>query len=704
MIRSDSGQVFWRTTARLALVSVTWLCTCLASDQAGTAYGQPSPSEIVVAAGDRAAGRLGTFSGRGGSARWRTVTPEPAKEGKPRFYEITYNQGSGGFCGWYVDCLRRPIDATSLSVLRFWICGGAGGEKVRLGLKDANMDPDREAILVDLPPLTRQWRNVEVSLASFRGLRKDRIASVVLMPTSPRAGTFYVAGIRLTAASPSPKSSVVSPKASKSAPNVSGATPKTSESTPKSTPKVRILSISASQGMIRGKAENLPGPTDQFCIAVFVKSDIYYLHPVLGSTASIAQDGSWQIRHVIRGGEKELAAVLMRRPFDPPDQARSLETFKPLAIATVPYHREFRQQPASQAPRERPSQVPSAEQAEGKPRAEGSVKVEILRLSASKGVIRGKVERLPGPVEQYGVVCLMKTDVFYPHPRLDSSASINEDGSWEIPLQVRGGEREVAAVVLKRPFSVPDSVRSLDLLQPLARAVVPYEAEYDATPRMLEWGGRSWLVKGAAKAKQGPGPNLWSRNEKAIWVDDAGLHLTISQRNGVWQCTEVSSLESLGWGDYEWAVDLPRRMPPEVVFALFVYQDDRHEIEAIELSQWGDADKPNAQYCLQPSPSTKDGSLHRFNVTSQTITVRLSWRRDKARFACWEGQDTTSRPVADWTYTGPKLFKPGGEHVHINFWLMGGRPPASQQPQEVVIKSFSFRPAANDSEAANTSD
>jgi len=157
-------------------------------------------------------------------------------------------------------------------------------------------------------------------------------------------------------------------------------------------------------------------------------------------------------------------------------------------------------------------------------------------------------------------------------------------------------------------------------------------------------------------------------------------------------------------GDYEWVVegDLPK-LPPESVLGLFLYQDDQHEIDALELSRWGDPNKPNGQFCLQPS--TKD-SIQRFDVTSRTATVRLSWRRDKARFTCWEGDDptTTSRPVADWTYTGPKLFKPGREHVHINFWLMGGRPPASQQPQEVVIRSFSFRPAANGSGATVTTD
>jgi len=124
-----------------------------------------------------------------------------------------------------------------------------------------------------------------------------------------------------------------------------------------------------------------------------------------------------------------------------------------------------------------------------------------------------------------------------------------------------------------------------------------------------------------------------------------------------------------------------------------LYQDDEHEIDALELSRWGQPERPNAQFCLQPSG--KD-SIRRFEVHSRTITVRLSWREDKVQFTCWEGETPgASQPIADWTYTGPKLFKPGREKVHINFWLMGGKAPASQQPLEVLVKSFSFRPSPN---------
>jgi len=564
MIRCILRGLLRQAKTAVALVPAACLFIGVAMGRPGAVYGQPAPAGVVVAGGDRAAGRIGTFSGRGGTAHWRVVSPEPAAESTQRFYGIRYDQGSGGFCGWYVDCLRRPIDATSLDTLKLWVCGGAGGEKVRVGLKDSGMDPNGEAIFVGLPPLTRQWQSVEVPLSSFRGLDKRRIASVVLMPASPRAGAFYVAAVRLTAAPGSKLPAVVSPGAPEPALGAPQAGPETPESAPEPTPKVsqsaakvRISSIRASGGIIRGTADNLPGPADQFCVAVFVKSDIYYVHPVLGATASIAPDGSWHIRHSRRGGERAVAAVLMRRPFDPPDQVTSLEA-----------------------------------------------------------------------------------------------------------------------------------------LRPLAKATIPYQPEYDATPRVLRWAGRSWLVKSGRR--RGPGNNDWSDDPQAVWVDDAGLHLTIGKRGSAWQSAEVSSLESLGWGDYEWAVDLPKEIPPEIVFALFVYQDDRHEIEAIEMSQWGDpTNAHNAQYCLQPA--AKD-SMHRFNVTCRSITVRFSWRPEHARFSCFAGGDTSAPPIAAWAYSGPKLFRPGRERVHMNYWLVA-KPP-SAQPQGIVVRSFSFKPAADAGTAA----
>lgn len=209
--------------------------------------------------------------------------------------------------------------------------------------------------------------------------------------------------------------------------------------------------------------------------------------------------------------------------------------------------------------------------------------------------------------------------------------------------------------------------------------------------RIVDWGGYRWSCKQASSF--GPGPNAWSADERDLFTDKTGaLHLTISERNGVWLCTEVKSLESLGWGDYEWRVDLPQEAPAEVVFALFVYHDDTAEIEALEWSKWSDPDNANnCQYCLQPATNE---SMHRFNVPPGPVTVRFSWRRDHAAFSCWRaGEELTAEPIASWRYSGPKLFWPSGrERVHMNYWLVAGKPP-SAKPPEVVIRSFSFKPA-----------
>jgi len=209
--------------------------------------------------------------------------------------------------------------------------------------------------------------------------------------------------------------------------------------------------------------------------------------------------------------------------------------------------------------------------------------------------------------------------------------------------------------------------------------------------RSIDFAGRKWRVK--AGVRVGPGPNDFSDSPENVWTDDKGyLHLAITKVAGKWRCAEVVADRSLGFGEYRWVVagDLPA-LDRQVVLGLFTYESDSREID-FELSRWGDAAKVNAQFVVQPY--TIKGNMHRFDTGKATIlTCSLLWEKGQVRGRCWAGDSTAGEPLGEWLYTGRSIPPAGKERVRANLWLFEGRAPASAERQEVVIRSFEFKPS-----------
>src|SRR5437773_1501268 len=82
------------------------------------------------------------------------------------------------------------------------------------------------------------------------------------------------------------------------------------------------------------------------------------------------------------------------------------------------------------------------------------------------------------------------------------------------------------------------------------------------------------------------------------------LHLKITHSGGTWQCAEINSERTLGYGKYIFQLDSPPDFDPNVVLGLFTWSDNNafnnREID-IEIARWGDAsDLTNAQFVVQP--------------------------------------------------------------------------------------------------------
>ncbi|MDQ3655720.1 MAG: glycoside hydrolase family 16 protein, partial [Chloroflexota bacterium] len=182
--------------------------------------------------------------------------------------------------------------------------------------------------------------------------------------------------------------------------------------------------------------------------------------------------------------------------------------------------------------------------------------------------------------------------------------------------------------------------------------------------------GYDWAVKSSDGARVGPGGNLYSDAADAVWVDgDGALHLTIRRHRETWHCSEVVAVTPFGFGRYRFRVQGELTFDQNVVAAMFLYLDDRHEID-IELARFGSAADPaNAQFAVQPPDRHSDGFLHRFALEPgwRPLIHEIEWRPDVVHFRCLTVagdvmvEASTRRPVPH-----------GALASRINLWLYAG--------------------------------
>jgi len=220
--------------------------------------------------------------------------------------------------------------------------------------------------------------------------------------------------------------------------------------------------------------------------------------------------------------------------------------------------------------------------------------------------------------------------------------------------------------------------------------------------QVIRFSGYEWEVRAAGVG--GPGPNHWDPGN--VRVDGQGrLHLTLTRRGGAWQCAEVSTRRSLGFGRYQFQVTgALDRLDPNVVFGLFNYPppavgpDGTNEID-IEYSRWGDpAYFPASETVYPPQPGPKSVS-HPFPMPPglSDTTQRFDWQSGGIAFQSLRGhRDDNQGEYARWAYRPADSRRHIPQQplpVHINLWLMRGRAPQDGKEVEVIVKRFSFVPA-----------
>jgi hypothetical protein len=236
----------------------------------------------------------------------------------------------------------------------------------------------------------------------------------------------------------------------------------------------------------------------------------------------------------------------------------------------------------------------------------------------------------------------------------------------------------------------------------LSTCAVQRSAAQQGAAKALSFGGYEWEVRPSGTG--GPGPNAW--NPQNVWVDKAGLHLKISRvRTGEkteWQCAELSTKQSLGFGTYEFQVICPiDRLDRYVVLGLFDYPtpevgpDGTNEID-IEFAHWGHADAPIGNYTIYPASGQRgkdDTHPFSFTLKGDYTTHRFVRTAEKVSLQSLHGhRNDNQNEIASWVYAplDKRLIPQKPLPVHINLWLFQGKAPDDGKEVLITIKKFTF--------------
>ncbi len=216
-----------------------------------------------------------------------------------------------------------------------------------------------------------------------------------------------------------------------------------------------------------------------------------------------------------------------------------------------------------------------------------------------------------------------------------------------------------------------------------------------AEARTVDFSGYTWAVKNVSLG--GPGPNRWSDSTDSVWVDvDGKLHLKVRQIAGQWYSSEVTMLQSLGHGRYEFMLETnTEAYDPGIVAGLFTYRNDTEEID-IELTRFGNPSARTGWYNIQPHFHAGNQETFDLNLTGDFSTHRFDWAADAIDFRSLHGHYTeppnTGFIINEWNYAGADIPPDLDEKVHINLWQFQGLAPGNGLEHELIIKSFTFTP------------
>jgi hypothetical protein len=212
--------------------------------------------------------------------------------------------------------------------------------------------------------------------------------------------------------------------------------------------------------------------------------------------------------------------------------------------------------------------------------------------------------------------------------------------------------------------------------------------------RVLSFSGYDWRVKSSVD-RVGPGPNYFSDSGKNVWVDKhKRLHLKITRQNGRWECAEIVSMQSFGYGAYRFFLETASpSIDPNVVLGLFTWNDQpayHHRELDVEISRWGKPDDEDAQFVVQPFTTPENILRFRLPAHLRSSEQGFLWKPDSV-YAYSKRGGPDAALLRDHTFIND-IPQAGGENARINLWLNDKHGPANGREVEVALSRFQFTP------------
>lgn len=235
----------------------------------------------------------------------------------------------------------------------------------------------------------------------------------------------------------------------------------------------------------------------------------------------------------------------------------------------------------------------------------------------------------------------------------------------------------------------------------------------------INWSKQTWNVRNGTG---GPGPwlsgtdtNNWLGNSTSVWVDpvDTTLHLRMRKIGDKWYCVEVSSVNSLGYGEYTFQLNSRiDQLDKNVVLGLCTYQlhdvsttPQENEID-IEFSKWNNEylNGNNSHYVFQYriGGNVDNGNTitpYKFNtqLNGSYSTHKFIWSKGNIFFQSYNGHypympsPTVEYRIAETSFTDFKVPLEEKEKVVVNLWLYKSTSPSDLKEVEIILKSFNFK-------------
>lgn len=331
------------------------------------------------------------------------------------------------------------------------------------------------------------------------------------------------------------------------------------------------------------------------------------------------------------------------------------------------------------------------------PRKSQSPTIEITRVPAADAGGPQKLDVIEGVVRGAGqgqqVVLYAHSGIWWVQPFADRAATqIMPDGTWKNSTHLG---TDYAALVVDASFHPSARIESLPAVGGGVIAVATAKGRVTGpiVAKTLHFSGYDWNVRSAGSDRGGE-PNAY--DPENAWVDTQGfLHLRMGERNGKWTCAEVSLTHNLGYGTYRFVLQDTGHLNPSAVLSLFTWddvrsEDFRNELD-IELSRWGDVQRKNVQYVVQPFYVPEN--IYRFETPSGTATHLFRWEPGKVTFSSFRGTAAGpgAKPIASHSFT-TGVPSPASETVHMDIYDFRHSKHPSSPPGEVVIEKFEYLP------------